>query len=84
MQDLAVALIVIACTVYAVWALMPTAARRAIALRVLVWPWPDVIGKHLRRTAQAPTGCGCNGCDSAKPAVGNTSQPIRIHRRPKP
>jgi hypothetical protein len=86
MQDILVALIVGACTGYAVWVLMPAAARRGIARRVQGWPWPEAIGKWLRRTAQAPTGCGCDGCDAnanSKPAPGK-SQPIRIHRQPKP
>jgi hypothetical protein len=81
MQDLLVALIVAACTGYAVWVLMPSALRRAIAQRVQHWPWPSAISRRLRRAAQAPTGCGCDGCDTKPPAA--ASKPIRIHRRPK-
>jgi len=84
MQDILVALIVGACTGYAVWVLMPAAARRAIARRVLDWPWPEAIGKRLRRTAQAPTGCGCNGCDAGSKPAASTTHTIRIHRQPKP
>jgi hypothetical protein len=83
MQDLIVALIVSACAGYAVWVLMPAAARRAIARRVVGWPWPEAIGKPLRRAAQAPTGCGCDGCDAKPQPAADTALPIRIHRQPK-
>jgi len=85
MQNLIVALIVAGCTVYAAWALMPSALRRALALRIQHWPWPQFVGRHVRRAAQAPTGCGCDGCD-AKPAQ-QAGEPgtktIQIHRRTK-
>ncbi len=84
-QNLVVALIVLACSSYAVWTLMPSALRRALAQRALHWPWPDALAARVRRAAKAPTGCGCDGCDAGrpKPAAG-AAQPIRIHRQPKP
>jgi hypothetical protein len=82
MQNLIVALIVSACTGYAVWVLMPSALRRATAQRVQHWPWPAAVAMRVRRAAQATSGCACDGCDAAKPPVG-APQPIRIHRRPK-
>lgn len=83
MQNLLVALIVAACAGYAVWVLMPSAWRRGLAQRVVGWPWPRLLATPLRRAAQAPTGCGCNGCDSANPAARSSHQPIRIHRQHK-
>jgi hypothetical protein len=84
MQSLIVALIVVACTVYAVWVLMPSALRRALALRLQHGPWPAFLARHLRRAALAPTGCGCDGgCDANKPAAPAQAQPIRFHRRPR-
>jgi hypothetical protein len=81
-QELIVGLIVAACTVYAVWVLMPSALRRALAGRLQDGPWPAGLARHLRRTALAPTGCGCDaGCDAKKPAA--ATQPIQIHRRPR-
>jgi hypothetical protein len=87
MQEFLVALIVVACTVYAAWTLMPSALRRALALRLQHWPWPPLLARSVRRAALAPTGCGCDGCD-AKPPVGakpaDILHTIRIQRRPKP
>lgn len=83
MQDLVVGLIVAACAVYAVWALMPSSLRRSLALRVQHWPLPSVLERSMRRAALAPTGCGCDGgCAATKKPV-PTTQPIRIHRRPR-
>lgn len=82
MQSALVGLIVIACAVYAVWALMPSALRRALAGRLQHGPWPAPVARHLKRAASASAACGCDaGCDAAKPP--QAAQPIRIHRRPK-
>ncbi|HEY0821042.1 MAG TPA: DUF6587 family protein [Rhizobacter sp.] len=82
MQGLLVALIVIACTVYAAWTLMPSAWRRGVAQRLQHIHWPGPVARYLKRTASAPAGCGCDaGCDAARPPA--AAQPIRIHRRPK-
>jgi hypothetical protein len=83
MQELIVALIVAACAGYAVWALMPSALRRAVAQRLLHRAWPQPIARRLRRAALAPTGCGCDaGCDAKAPKP-SAPQPIHIHRRPR-
>jgi hypothetical protein len=82
MQELIVALIVAACSVYAVWVLMPSALRRALALRVQHWPWPAFLAGRVRRAALAPTGCGCDAGCGAKAAPPAQAQPIRFHRRP--
>jgi len=77
MQGLIVALVVIACTVYAVWTLMPGAARRSLAgsmLKVVLLKdrqFGHQIGGEsrltlkLRKAAQATSGCACDGCDRA-------------------
>jgi hypothetical protein len=89
LQNLIVALIVAACTGYAAWVLMPSAWRRALAQRLQNGPWPERVASRLRRAAQAPTGCACDGCDAnkAKPAGTGTNsgvKVIRIHRQPRP
>ena len=86
MQNLLVALIVLACAVYAVWALFPMGWRRALAKRLANAPWPTPIKRQLRQASQAGTACACHGCDrgapSAKLATGE-ARPIHFHpRRP--
>lgn len=65
LQSLVVALLVLACSVYAAWTLMPAAARRAIALQLLKLPLPGVFEAPLQRAASKASGCGCDGCDRA-------------------
>ncbi len=83
LQSILVALIVAACAVSVAWTLMPSAARRQIALRLLAHRLPEPLAARLRRHAQAVSGCACDGCDKgtakvAPPAV----QAIRFHPRP--
>ncbi|MFO6420558.1 DUF6587 family protein [Hylemonella sp. W303a] len=85
MQTVVVALIVIACSVYAAQALLPAALRRALARWLALWPrWPAPLARRLQRAANAPqAGCGCDGCDRPATAAqrGAASQPIHILRR---
>lgn len=81
MQDLLVALIVLACTGYALWVLMPAALRRAAASRALRWPWPAAIAARLQKAARVSGGCGCDGCDAKPAPKPGAPQPIRIHRQ---
>ena len=67
-QTCIVALVVGACLAYAVWTLMPAAARRGAASALLGLPWPTTVAARLRRAARAPSGCGCDGCDRAPAA----------------
>ena len=77
MQELSVAVIVIASTAYAVWSLMPSA-------------WRGALLRRLGRAPQSAGACGgCGGCgsDAAKAApTAPTSLPgsavITVHRRP--
>ncbi|MEO7056779.1 MAG: DUF6587 family protein [Caldimonas sp.] len=83
LQSIIVAVIVAACAVYVAWTLMPSAARRQVALRLLAHRLPEPLAARMRRHAQASSGCGCDGCDKAPaqappPAV----QAIRFHPRP--
>ena len=86
-QTLIVAILVPLCTLYAVWKLMPMAARRALALVLLRLPhWPHRLEATLHRAAQVRSGCGCDGCDHAAPkpsaaAATAAPQPIVFHRR---
>jgi len=84
-QGLVVALIVGACTAFAVWKLMPSAARRWIATAALRWPLPAVVSSPLRRAAQARSGgCACDGCDLGAPKPpATTTQPLVFHPRPR-
>jgi hypothetical protein len=83
LQSCAVALIVGACLVYAVWALLPQAARRPAAAALLALPgWPAALAARLRKAAKAPPSCGCDGCDKSplRPAA-RAVQPVTFQRR---
>ena len=68
-QTLIVAALVAACSVYVVWALMPSTLRRAVAVLLARQPMLARWGALRRAAAQPDGGCGCDGCDkSAKPA----------------
>ena len=77
------ALLVVACSLYACWTLMPRAAQRALAGALLKLPLPRVLARHCRQVIEAPTGCACDGCDRypgpvAPPAA---SHPVTFHPR---
>jgi hypothetical protein len=80
-QALIVALLVLLCAGYALWTLMPAAARRAVATRLLRWPLPAGLARVLARALGRSGGCACDGCGSNRaakePAV------VRLHR-PRP
>ena len=85
MQSLIVVLVVAACSAYALWTLMPSSARRSVALKLLRLPHlPRRVEARLQKTAQAASGCGCDGCDRAdkQPAAKAPAQhTIRFHPR---
>ena len=81
-QTLAVSVLVVACSAYAAWTLMPAAARRGIALSLLKLSLPAAVAARLRKHAVESSGCGCDGCDrstvpKAKPSA---VQPLTFHR----
>ena len=82
-QYLVVALVVIGCTLYASWTLMPAALRRRSAMALAAWPWPRAVAQWLARQAAPGTGSGCDkGPQVAEPrAAAPTVAPITIHRR---
>ena len=79
MQAVIVALIVVGCTGYAVWTLMPSAAQRAVTQALLRIRWPERFARVFRRATRARTGCG--GCDSCGDVPPREQHTIRIHRR---
>jgi hypothetical protein len=77
-QVLIVALIVMACTAYVAWTLMPAAARRAIAGAALRLSLPAWLAKPFVNAAKPASACGgCDNCGdtAAKPAV----QTVKFH-----
>jgi hypothetical protein len=81
-QTSIVVLLVLGCALYATWTLMPAAARRVVALRLLRMRLPDAVAARLRRHATSSGGCACDGCDrAAPPRAAMQPQPIRLHRR---
>jgi hypothetical protein len=82
LQTLTVALLVLGCSLYAAWTLMPAAARRVLATALLRWPWPAALSARLRKSAQAASGCGCDGCDrAASKAPAASVQKVTFHPR---
>jgi hypothetical protein len=84
MQDLLVGVIVLACTVYAMWALIPAVMRRSLAGRFARWPLPVPLVRRFQKVADAGSGCGCNGCDrGSAPAAKSPAQeqPVQFHPR---
>nr|WP_295778075.1 hypothetical protein [Rhodoferax sp.] len=83
-QFLVVGLLVSGCSLYALWTLMPAAARRVIAQGLLRLPLGLRLKAPLQRAASTSSGCDCSGCDKVvdKQRNGET-QPIRFHARTK-
>ena len=84
-QTVIVALLVIGCTVYAAWTLMPAVARRHLAQALLRLPLPAPARAPLEKAITASGGCSCSGCDAGpqkKPAASDP-QPIRFLPRGK-
>lgn len=67
LQSLIVFLLVTGCFAYAVWALLPQAARRALAAGLQRLPLLRSWLSGLQQAANAATGCQCGGCDQAQP-----------------
>lgn len=83
MQTLIVALLVIGCSTYAAWTLMPAAARRVIASSLLKLPLPRAFAAKMRKAATVTSGCGCDGCDHAPAKAPKAQQVVTFHPRPK-
>lgn len=83
-QHLTVFFVVLACSLYALWVLMPSAARRFLASRLVRLPLGAPLRSVFQRAASRSGGCDCSGCDKvvdkhakAQPKV------IRIHTAPR-
>ena len=83
MQSLFVVLIVVGCSAYAVWALMPAAGRRRVAAALLRLPLPGALALRLGAAARAAPGCGsCGSCGNATKAPPSAAeQAITFHPR---
>ena len=84
LQSLAVASIVSASAVYATWALLPSAARRACAGVLLRLPLPARLEAPLRALSSRKSGgCDCDGCDKASPpSRAPSAKVVQFHPRP--
>jgi hypothetical protein len=83
LQILIVAVVVLLSFVYAVWKLLPAAARKWIARALLARRIPAFAADILRPYASASGGCGCDGCDQSGKAAPAASgiQPITFYPR---
>ncbi len=81
-QTVIVALLVLGCTVYATWTLLPAGARRPIAKALLKLQLPGKLAQVMRKHAEAANACGCDGCDrSSKKQAEPAMQTIRFQPR---
>lgn len=81
-QTLVTAVLVGGSAIYVVWALLlPAAARRRLARALLKLRWPSAVVSRLQARARAPSGCGCEGCDTRAPSP--TAQPVHWAPRRK-
>lgn len=83
-QYLVVFALVLGCSLYALWTIMPAVWSRALASRLLRLPQPAWLHTTLQKAATAGSGCDCSGCDKvAGPARPTPAQVIRFHPKPK-
>jgi len=81
-QEVAVAVIVPLCALYAAWLLIGAPARRRVAAWLAAMPLPAAWARRLAGTAAAASACGCDGCDKNEGAAATSAQSIvRVHRR---
>ncbi len=82
-QGLAVALIVGACALYALWALLPSAARRRLATAAPRLPLPARLAAALRAEARGACGGACDGCTATRAPDAGATRPLKFHPRPR-
>ena len=77
-QTIVAALIVVPSTGYAAWSVMPVSWRAGLARGALraAMPWPASTKAWLLKAAAGRAGCGCNGCDHAKPATASAGRRV--------
>ncbi len=84
MQTLIVTVLVIGCTTYAAWKLMPAVLRRAIASTLLKLPLPQAFAAKMHKAATVSSGGGCAGCDHAPANIApKAQQVVTFHPRAK-
>jgi hypothetical protein len=77
-------LLVTACSLYAVWMLLPAAARRLLARWLQQLPLGTRIQSAFERAASAPQSCDCSGCDKVVDLrIKPKTKVIRIHAEHK-
>ncbi len=83
-QQLIVFALVLGCSLYALWVLMPAAARRLLARGLVHAPLGSRLNAVFQKAAApaSASGCDCSGCDKVvdkmpKPTV----QVVRFHPR---
>ncbi len=74
-QHLIVFSVVLACSVYALWVLMPSALRRWLAARLVRLPLGSALKAVFQRATKPSAGCECSGCDTV---VAKRSIPIKV------
>ncbi len=84
-QGVGVFVLVSACSLYALWVLVPAAARFGLAAWLLRLPGMRLTWRvRLAQVASTPSGCDCSGCDKAVDVQGQGRlRVIRIHNKPK-
>jgi ferrous iron transport protein B len=83
-QQLTVFSVVLACSLYALWVLMPSAARRFLAGRLARLPLGTAWKTFFQQAASRSSGCDCSGCDKVVDKQTRTrSKVIRIHLQPR-
>lgn len=83
-QHLIVFSVVLACSVYALWVLMPTTARRFLARRLVQLPLGAAWVARFQQAATASSGCDCSGCDKVVDLRRKArAQVVHFHARPK-
>ena len=83
LQEIAVALIVPLCALYAAWRLTGAAARRRIAAWLARRSMPAAWRQRLLKADSDASDCGCDGCarpEGARPEPA-THSIVRLHRR---
>jgi len=84
-QHLIVFSVVLACSVYALWVLMPSALRRVLAARLVRLPLGSSLRAVFQRAAAPSSGCDCSGCDTVvdRRPKATPQRVIRLHIQPK-
>jgi len=82
-QHLIVFSVVVLCSVYALWVLMPAAARRFLAVRLVRLPLGASLKTFFQQAASRSSGCDCSGCDKVVDLQSKAqTKVIRIHVQP--